>query len=167
MSNRRTSAWRLCGYAASFLSVVVPLRAPADTVSSQESTQGLEEIIVTAEKRSENINDVGMSISAVSGDELAKIGVTDVSDLGKVVPGFTYTNSVYSTPVYTLRGIGFNDYSMGSEPAVSVYVDEAPLPYSIMTKGAALDLERVEVLKGPQGTLFGENTTGGAINFIA
>jgi iron complex outermembrane recepter protein len=167
MSIRRTNTWRLCGNAACCLLMVAPVGALAETAASDDSTQGLAEIIVTAEKRSENINDVGMSITAVSGDQLAKLGVTDVSDLAKIVPGFTYTDSVYSTPVYTLRGIGFNDYSMGTEPAVSVYVDEVPLPYSIMTKGAALDLERLEVLKGPQGTLFGENSTGGAINFIA
>ena len=139
--------------------------ASAET-SSSSSGAALDEIIVTAEKRSESINDVGMSITAATGLQLQKLGVTDVADFTKVVPGFTYENSVYGTPVYTLRGVGFNDYIMGSEPAVSVYIDQAPLPYSIMTKGVALDVERVEVLKGPQGTLFGENSTGGAINFI-
>ena len=151
--------------AAPYGSALAQATASADT-STPSSGAALDEIVVTAEKRSENINDVGMSITTATGVQLQKLGVTDVSDLTKVVPGFTYENSVYGTPVYTLRGVGFNDYMMGSEPAVSVYIDQAPLPYSIMTKGATLDVERVEVLYGPQGTLFGENSTGGAINFI-
>jgi iron complex outermembrane recepter protein len=125
------------------------------------------DIIVTAQKRSESISRVPMSISAASGDQLRAVGVTNVGDLQKIVPGFRYTPSAYSTPIYSIRGIGFNESSLGAKPNVSVYVDEVPLPLSILTRGASLDLERVEVLKGPQGTLFGSNTTGGAINFIA
>ncbi|MCK9247232.1 MAG: TonB-dependent receptor plug domain-containing protein, partial [Anaerolineaceae bacterium] len=127
----------------------------------------LEEIIVTAQKRSQDINDVGMSISAATGQQLANIGVSDVADLVKVTPGLTYTVSQNGTPLFTLRGVGFNDYTPGASPAVSVYVDEVPLAYGAFTKGVTLDLERVEVLKGPQGILFGQNSTGGAINYIA
>jgi len=126
-----------------------------------------DEIVVTAQKRAQSVNSVGMSINALKGDVLANRGVTDAQQLVKVVPGLTYQPSTQATPVYTLRGVGFFDSSLGSSPAVSVYVDEAPLPFPIMTAGAALDLERVEVLKGPQGTLFGQNSTGGAINYIA
>src|SRR5690606_13370525 len=64
-------------------------------------------------------------------------------------------------------GIGFYDSTLAAPPTVAVYTDEVPLPYSAMTKAAALDVARVEVLKGPQGTLFGQNTTGGAINYVA
>jgi len=127
----------------------------------------IEELVVTAQKREESINDVPMSVTAASGDTLLKLGVTDTSQLMKVVPGFNYTPSYYGTPVYSIRGVGFHDTSLAASPTVSVYVDEAPLPYSIMTQGATLDLQRVEVLKGPQGTLFGMNATGGAINYIA
>ncbi len=127
----------------------------------------LEEVIVTAQKRSQSINDVGMSVSAASGDQVQSLGINDVSGLVKVTPGLTFTLSQNGTPLYTLRGVGFNDYTLGASPAVSVYVDEVPLAYSAFTKGATLDLERVEVLKGPQGLLFGQNSTGGAINYIA
>lgn len=127
----------------------------------------IEEIVVTAQKREESINDVPISISAFSGDALKALGVTDTRDLGNLVPGFTATDSGFNTPVYTLRGVGFNDATYTATATVGVYVDEINLPYSIMTKGAALDLERVEVLKGPQGILYGRNTTGGAINYIA
>ena len=84
-----------------------------------------------------------------------------------MVPGFTFQQSNYGTPVFTIRGVGFYDTSIGGSPAVSVYVDEVPLPFSVMTRGVSLDLERLEALKGPQGTLFGQNSTGGAMNYIA
>lgn len=145
----------------------------APAASAQAATpaagaeDGIGDIIVTAQKRSESINRVAMSITAESGDALASKGITTVADLVRVVPGFNFTPSSYGAPVYTLRGVGFYDTSLGSSPAVSVYVDEVPLPYSVMTVGATLDLDRVEVLKGPQGTLFGSNSTGGAINYVA
>lgn len=142
-------------------------QAFAQETAAPEQTSGLQDIIVTAQKRSEAINDVPLSITAASGDKLRDQGVVNVSDLVKVVPGFNYTESAFATPVYTLRGIGFYDTSLAAKPTVSIYQDQVPLPFSITTRGATLDLERVEVLKGPQGTLFGSNATGGAINYIA
>ena len=125
------------------------------------------ELVVTAQKREENINNVGMSIQAASGDKLTKLGITSTEDLAKIVPGFVATPNYYGTVVYTIRGVGFQDTSLAGSPTVSVYQDQMPLPFSILTAGATLDLQRVEVLKGPQGTLFGENATAGAINYIA
>jgi len=127
----------------------------------------LTEIIVTASKREERLSDVPMSITAVSGDQLTQLGIKDPSDLTRMVPGFTFQQSSYGAPVFTIRGIGLYDTSVGIAPTVSVYVDQVPLPFLSMTSGASFDLERVEVLKGPQGTLFGQNSTGGAINYIA
>lgn len=124
-------------------------------------------IIVTAQKRAAKINDVPMSITAASGDQLTQLGVTDASQLTKVVPGFTYNETAYGTPVFTIRGVGFQETSLGASPAVSSYIDEVPVPFSAETVGLGLDLERLEVLKGPQGTLFGSNSTGGALNYIA
>jgi len=125
------------------------------------------EVIVTAQKRQENIQNVGMSIKAASGDQLTKMGIHDTESLSKIVPGFQFTPTYYGTNVFTIRGVGFQDTSLAGSPTVSVYVDEMPLPFSALTNGATLDLQRVEVLKGPQGTLFGNNATGGAINYIA
>ena len=138
----------------------------ADTAEDVTSA-GIQDIVVTAQKRSESINDVGMSITAFRSEDLATRGVVDTADLVKVVPGFNYTPSNSTNPVYTIRGIGFFEATLAASPAVAVYVDEVPLAYPAMTKGAGLDLERVEVLKGPQGTLFGQNSTGGAVNYIA
>jgi iron complex outermembrane receptor protein len=127
----------------------------------------VQEIIVTAQKRAENINNVGMSITALSGTELTALGVQDPSQLSKLVPGFEANTNSLGTPVYTIRGIGFQDETLSASPTVTVYEDEVPIPFSAETLGAALDVERLEVLKGPQGTLYGENATGGALNFIA
>jgi iron complex outermembrane receptor protein len=127
----------------------------------------LQELVVTAQKRVQNLNDVGMSVQTEGGDKLIQLGVRDTAELQKIVPGFQATPTYYGTNVFTIRGVGFQDTSLAGSPTVSVYVDEAPLPFSALTNGATLDLERVEVLKGPQGTLFGENATGGAINYIA
>ena len=134
---------------------------------SNKSKPVIEEIIVTAQKREQSINDVGLSISAADAEQLANAGVYDVGDLAKIVPGMTLSAAIMGNPTITLRGIGFNGFTLGSSPAVSVYVDQIPLPFMQMTRGTSLDLERVEVLKGPQGILFGQNSTGGAVNYIA
>ena len=144
-----------------------PGRAQSAPATGAADPTSLTEVIVTAQKRRENIQDVGMSIQAATGEKMAQLGVTDPSQLIKIVPGFNYTPSPFSTPVYTIRGIGFQDTSISGSPTVSVYLDEAPLPFSTLTQGASLDVQRVEVLKGPQGTLFGENATGGAVNYVA
>ena len=141
--------------------------AIAQTIAETAQDQAMGEIVVTAQKRSERLSDVPLSVTAATGDELRRQGVSTTGDLERVVPGFTFQQSAYGPPVFTIRGIGFYDTSTGVSPTVSVYVDQVPLPYSVMTPGASLDLERVEVLKGPQGTLFGQNSTGGAINYIA
>lgn len=127
----------------------------------------LEEVVVTAQKRSENINDVAMSVTALSSDYIDKLDLRSMDDLQKVVPGFHATISTYGTPIYTIRGVGFQDTSLAASPTVSVYVDEMPVPFSIMSGYANLDVGRTEILKGPQGILFGNNATGGAVNYIA
>lgn len=141
-------------------------QAIAGQVQAGEDVEGPQDIIVTAQKRSESLRDVPMTITALSGDQLISRGVTDVADLTKVTPGLSYVESGQSVPVYSLRGVGFFDTSIGARPTVSVYLDQLPLTFSIMSTGASFDLERVEVLKGPQGTLFGSNATGGAINYV-
>ena len=135
--------------------------------SSTASPSGLEEIVVTAQKRSESVNKVPMTLQAITAETLDNRNITTVADLTKIVPGFHAGDSGYGTKVYTLRGVGLNDYGVGSSPSVAVYLDEVPLGLPIMIEQAPLDVERVEVLKGPQGTLFGQSSTGGAINYIA
>lgn len=137
------------------------------TLFSPQTFAALEEIVVTANKRSESVNDVGMAISAISGDTFKDNKLTSLEDIATVVPGLVFSPSTTNTPIFTLRGVGFNESSLGVYPATSIYLDEAPLPFPVMASHTAFDLERAEVLKGPQGTLFGQNSTAGAINFIA
>jgi len=148
-----------------FAQDVAPTDAAGQPPAAADSSS-VEEIIVTAEKRSERLRDVPMSVTAVTGSQLQEQGITSPADLAKVVPGFTFTESTYGAPVYTLRGIGTYDEAIAISPAVGVYSDQIPLPFARMSEGVSLDLQRVEVLKGPQGTLFGENSTGGAVNYI-
>ncbi len=161
-----------------YLRLVLPCTAAALWVSSfsyadapprdeAQPSAALEEIVVTAEKREESINKVGMTISAISGDALRAANIQSVADLTRIVPGLTFAQSGNNTPVYTLRGVGFYETSLAAYPDVTVYMDQVPLPFPAMTTISGLDLARVEVLKGPQGTLFGQNSTGGAINYVA
>ena len=138
----------------------------AESAASLPAANNGGEIIVTANKREQNINDVGLSITAESGDTLTKRVITSPTDLGKIVPGLTVQPSQFNTPVYTLRGVGFYETTLSASPTVAIYSDEVAYPFAAMTRGVAFDIERVEVLKGPQGTLFGQNTTGGAINYV-
>ena len=146
----------------------VPAYAQAQSApAATDAEVGIADIIVTAQKREERLSNVPLTIAAASASELRNAGVTDTSSLAKLVPGFTATSTATATPVYTIRGVGYFDSALAATPAVTVYVDQVPLSYPVMTRNAIFDLERVEVLKGPQGTLFGQNSTGGAINYIA
>ena len=137
--------------------------AGASTIANAQ----LEEVIVTAQKRVQSANDIGMAISALSGDAMKELNILDNTALAVSIPGLTFADTGLSVPVYTLRGIGFNEESVQAASTVGVYNDQIGVPFPIMTKGLLMDNERVEVLKGPQGTLFGRNSTGGAINYIA
>lgn len=140
---------------------------PGGSSASSAASDDVAEIIVTANKRQENINRVGMSVTAITGEDLASRRIATLEDVATAVPGLTFAPSGNNTPILTLRGVGFNESSLGVYPAVSLYVDQAPLPFPVMASHSSFDLERIEVLKGPQGTLFGQNSTGGAINYIA
>jgi iron complex outermembrane receptor protein len=148
-----------------------PQSTPGETApaapAADPAAEQYGDIVVTANKRAENLLSVPVSVTAVSGDQLVNKGIYSVQDLVKVTPGLSYVESGRSIPVFSLRGVGYFDQSIAARPTVSVYVDEAPIPFPVEAKGAAFDLQRVEVLKGPQGTLFGQNATGGAINYIA
>jgi outer membrane receptor protein involved in Fe transport len=125
------------------------------------------ELLVTAHKHEQAASTVGMSITAATGDTLRARGIDAVDDLTRLVPGLTIQHSAFNSTSFTLRGVGFFNSDLATPGAVTVYVDEAPLPFPAMTRLAAFDLARVEVLKGPQGTLFGQNATGGAVNYVA
>lgn len=133
--------------------------------ASEQSAPG--EIVVTANKRTQALSDVGLTVSVLGAEELSAKKITSLADIAQTVPGLSYSASENNTPVFTLRGIGFNEAALAAYPTVSVYADEAPLAFTVLAGQGAFDLERIEILKGPQGTLFGQNSTGGAINYIA
>ncbi len=124
------------------------------------------DIIVTAQRREESLSRVGISVVAVGADQLQSRGVSNPADLVKLVPGFQASTTYGGNPVYTLRGVGFNTRNASSTAPVGIYMDETAVAYPYMSLGLVYDLERVEVLKGPQGTLYGRNATGGLINYV-
>jgi len=165
---RRLPAGRTTVSVIPLLLSAAALSGPAAAAEEEPlDRRSVEEIVVTAQKREESINDVGMSIQAATGEKLTELGITETSELYKVVSGFNSNVTYYGTEVYTIRGVGFQDTALASSPTVSVYLDEMPRQFAALTPGLTLDLQRVEVLKGPQGTLFGQNATGGAINYVA
>ncbi|QYU68937.1 TonB-dependent receptor [Leptolyngbya sp. 15MV] len=134
---------------------------------TEERATGVGEIVVTAQRREESLSRVGISVTAVGADEIATRGIDNPEELVKIVPGFQASTTYGGNPVYTLRGVGFNTRNAHSTAPVGIYLDEAAIAYPYMTVGLLHDLERVEVLKGPQGTLYGRNATGGLINYVS
>lgn len=148
------------GVLASLGAACLILAAPA--------TAQIEELVVTAQKREQGINDVGITVNAFSQEQLDNYGVNTAADLEALTPGLTVSESAPNgVPVYTIRGVGFADYTTSASSTVGIYYDEAAIPYAAMSRGQLFDVERVEVLKGPQGDLYGRNTTGGQINFVS
>jgi outer membrane receptor protein involved in Fe transport len=138
----------------------------ADRGADAAAGNAIGDIVVTAQRRAESINRVGISIQALEADTLQELRVNNVRDLAAVVPSFTVAQSYQGVPTYTLRGIGFNSINLSAQSTVGTYTDEVAFAYPIMNTGPMIDIERVEVLKGPQGTLYGRNTTAGLINFV-
>lgn len=128
----------------------------------------LEEVVVTAQKRSQSAQDIGVAISAMTGDQLKALNMETATDVANQVPSLDIKNTLGVTnPVVTIRGVGLNDFHANNSQSAGVYVDEVFLSAPAMIGFQLFDLERVEVLKGPQGTLYGRNTTAGAVNFIS
>ncbi|MGH6693319.1 MAG: TonB-dependent receptor, partial [Gammaproteobacteria bacterium] len=140
---------------------------PAATASQQPSSA--EEIVVTARKREEDVQEVPIAVSVVTADELEESAAADISELATQVPNLAiYQGRNQSTTLTVfLRGIGQADPLWGVDPGVGLYLDDV---YIARPQGALLDVydvERIEVLRGPQGTLYGKNTIGGAIKYVS
>lgn len=140
---------------------------PAVTVGVDAGQDGqaraLEEIIVTAQKRQESLQDVPIAIAAFDGEQLRKSGVKNLEDLSAAVPNFYVAESFVGDAVF-IRGVGSGQNNLGTEQAVGQVIDGVFYGRSRFTRLSFLDVERVEVLKGPQGTLIGKNTIAGAVN---
>ncbi len=135
--------------------------------AKQAATATLEDIVVTAEKRTQKVQTLGGSVSVLSGKDLAAHNVNDIFDLQYQTPSLQVTPQFGSGQLeFAIRGVGFEDYASNNAPTVSLYIDEFAFPVTFGANGQIYDVQRVEVLRGPQGTLYGRNTTGGAVNYV-
>ncbi len=168
--SRRLAFWMIAGLAAGCGGVYAQT-APPPPAGAADDTGGLQEVVVTAERRSENVQSVPISITAFTADSLQQRNLVSVGALGNLTPSvnldsgspFSGDRSVLSA---SIRGVGQDDFAFNLNPAVGVYLDGVYLARTIGANQGLLDVDRVEILKGPQGTLFGANTEGGAISII-
>ena len=136
--------------------------------SGTVSAQAIEEVVVTAQKREQGVNDVPIAITALGADTVADLGMRSMEDMAMSTPGLVVNQtSGTGAPAWTIRGVGFQDYSTAASSTVGIYFDEVAYPYPVMATGQFFDVERIEVLKGPQGDLYGRNTTGGQVGFVS
>ncbi|HUQ08793.1 MAG TPA: TonB-dependent receptor [Steroidobacteraceae bacterium] len=149
----------LCGTSAAQTSGESPSRPTDDG--------GLEEVVVTANKRSESLQEVPLAVSVIGEDELRASGVTQFADLGKVSPSLTIRPAEHpANSNVSLRGVGTFAFGIGVESSVAVLVDEVPLAFQARAFSDLPDVERIEVLRGPQSTLYGKSASAGLINII-
>ena len=140
---------------------------PTSTMAQATEQLALEEVIVTATKREQNLQDVSLAVTAVSRQDLKNALIGSSEDLVKLVPSLNLNKGANPRQTsYSIRGIGTVTYSSGIEPSVSTMLDGVVMGQTGMAFAQLVDMERVEVLRGPQGTLFGKNSSGGVVHFI-
>jgi iron complex outermembrane recepter protein len=146
-----------------------PAHAQApDTAPAAAADTGLSDIVVTASRREASAQKVPISITAVSGGQLAAQGITDSVALVRVVPNLYATNGFAEGNIrFAIRGLGSTDFSSAGGSPVGIYIDDVYQTYSFGIGSQIYDVDRVEVLRGPQGTLFGKNTTAGAVSYFS
>lgn len=145
--------------------LLVALSCTTTTVA-QETGDKLEEVIVTAQKRAENLQDTPLAISAITGDLIQKLNLDDAAAVATRNPSLVYSAAGGEAQLY-IRGIGSNIFSVGVDQSVATHIDGIYIGRANMGLTQFLDVDRVEILRGPQGTLYGRNATGGAINILS
>ena len=138
----------------------------ADVSSKEESSGGIEEILVTATKRTQNLQDISVSMTALSGDKIDAFGFEDTRDIFSQIPNVSSNEGSFSADI-TIRGNSTLNSTLAGEDNVALYFDEVYRPAAFYGGGVLMDVERAEVLRGPQGTLFGRNSTAGLVHFIS
>ncbi|MDQ1153264.1 TonB-dependent receptor [Brevundimonas sp. SORGH_AS_0993] len=153
------------GASSAALALAAALPATAQSTASEPSS--VQDVIVTAQRREESAQKVGLALTVISGQDLEDRNIRTVNDLENSVPNLEVDSQLGGgQPQFRLRGVGLTDYAANNTSTVGIYVDEVAYPYGVMTQGQLFDIARVEVLRGPQGTLYGRNTTGGAVSVI-
>ncbi|OCC25723.1 TonB-dependent receptor [Croceicoccus estronivorus] len=157
-----------CGTLGSALGFVLAAQGPAYGQEAETSADdGLADIIVTASRMGETrLQDTPLAVSAIGGEELSERGITDVQDLKAYVPSLQVSDLSGFTQLY-IRGIGSNIVFIGSDPSTTIHVDGVYMARPLSYFNDFLDVERIEVLRGPQGTLYGRNSVGGTINVVS
>ena len=150
--------------AGSSAGAAVPQRAP-QTLPASSSGNNLEQIVVTAQRRSENLQKAAVAVDVVKGSQLVASGVTNIDTLSKLVPAVDIVGTAQA-PLVFIRGVGNFTFQPNSDPTTAFNFDGVYIGRPGSTEGLFYDLQRIEVLKGPQGTLYGRNATGGAINVL-
>ena len=138
----------------------------AITMAPSIAVAQLEEIIVTAERRTQSQQDVPLAITTISGDAVSASGISNLSDISMQTPNLTITEFNIAEPQLFLRGVGSTNDSAGADPTVSLFIDDVYVARSGAGSSDLYDLDRIEILRGPQGTLYGRNVTGGAISMF-
>ncbi len=164
-SNKRSLAIAVAAVVAG--GIAPDLFAQAQAEKPQQQQRVLETVVVTAQKREQSPQTIPAAIAVVSGDDVIDRGIFSSNDIQRLVPGLSGQQSGFSRPRWFIRGIGSNDPNLTTESPLGVYRDEIFTALTSLQSFAIYDLERVEVLRGPQGTLWGKNTTAGAVNFIS
>jgi len=162
--------FKLTARAMSILSGAAVVAAASGAFAQEAATAGaapvgLQEVVITAEKREGTVQDTPISIAAFSGEDLQNAGVFSTEALSNIAPGLNVQREVIGKVV--IRGIGTENFSVGSDPGVAIHQDGVYMARSSVSVFDFFDTERVEVLRGPQGTLYGRNATGGVINIIS
>jgi iron complex outermembrane recepter protein len=160
---------RLLGMAAMAFAVGPAVYAQGEIKVAEASawSDKIEIVTVTAQRRVEAAQDVGIALSVLTDKDLADHGVAGVNQLQYMVPNFEAVPAFGSgQPEFRLRGVGFDDYGSNNTSTVGIYLDDVAYPLPAASQGLLFDISRVEVLRGPQGTLYGRNTTGGAVSFV-
>jgi iron complex outermembrane receptor protein len=162
---REGAGWRAAAAASTALAGVL---FAGQAAAAEEPAASLDEVVVTAQKRAERLQDVPVAVSALSGSQLANQRLTKVDDIVSFAPSLQVQSpGGDGVPIFSLRGVSMADFSANQNGPVATYFDEVYRGASALLGVSMFDLERVEVLRGPQGTLYGRNTTGGAINIIS
>ena len=151
--------------AASALGALVMASGAARAADAQPGASTLPEVVVTANKRSEDVQKIAEAVTPVEGRTLVQQGVTDVRQVGTLVPGIVLGQDYIYTQI-DIRGVGANNDAPALDPAVAFNIDGVYQPRDYGTYGSFFDISRIEVVRGPQGTLYGRNATGGSINVV-
>jgi len=140
--------------------------AASSGTTQSADTGGIEEIVVTAQRQAESLQDVPIAVSAFSAEALERQQIDNTSDLQLTLPSITFSKSNFTGANFTIRGIGDAAVAASGDQSVGVHINDMPVTNSRLFETEFFDMERIEVLRGPQGTLFGRNATGGVINLI-